>query len=176
MASKRRIMRNFVIKEISGVDSPAQVHARAAIMKREEPVADDVKARSDPGGDNRDTSEIRTKLRLGFENNRRAYPNVGDARNLGQAWLRLSRAERDAILAEEDTGEDPVFDHAELEKLDKREASILKGSIAISTIQALAELRCKADPRLTIEKARAEVRVIHRELARREREARQELT
>jgi hypothetical protein len=51
---------------------------------------------------------------------------------------------------------------------------ILKGNIAFSTIQALAELRRKANPRLTIEKARAEVRVIHGELARREREARLE--
>jgi hypothetical protein len=59
--------------------------------------------------------------------------------------------------------------------LDERAAAILKGSIASSTIQALAELRREADPRLTIEKARAEVREIHRELGRREREARQAL-
>lgn len=39
--NRRRIMKDFVIKELSAVDRPAQGHALAVLMKREEPAAKD---------------------------------------------------------------------------------------------------------------------------------------
>lgn len=38
---KKRIMRSLTIKELSGVDEPAQIHARALLMKRATPASPD---------------------------------------------------------------------------------------------------------------------------------------
>lgn len=50
MKGKKRIMRKFSIREISGVDVPAQRGARALIMKRGDPDDDPVKPKIDKAG------------------------------------------------------------------------------------------------------------------------------
>jgi hypothetical protein len=122
------------------------------------------------------------ELSARFDDQLRGRPHLSPEQAFAEAWQSLRPAARSAIrdeesgaYAERQAEEAALRGAAQSGRLDKHAAAILKGEIAISTIQALAELRRKADPKLTIEKARAEVRVIHRELARREREARQAL-
>jgi hypothetical protein len=186
MASKKRILRRFSIREISGVDSPAQIHARVAIIKRadddelgkaERPMSDEEIAAFDAHG----SGPAHDGLLAAYQDRLRGHPHLSPEQVFAETWRRLPYGQSAAIRDEESgayaarQAEEAALRAAALNgSLDKRAAAILKGSIASSTIQALAELRREADPRLTIEKARAEVREIHIELARREREARLE--
>jgi hypothetical protein len=112
--------------------------AKATILKRTEPV-DDVEAEGEAGFDDGvAVGDARARLRRSFEDKRRSYPNLSDAHNLGQAWLSLSRAERDAILAEEDSGDDPTFDH---ERVDV-------GKLASFALECSAAALQKAHPSL----------------------------
>jgi hypothetical protein len=103
----KRIMRRFVIKEISGCDKPAQIHARAVIMKRD--ASDDVEGK--PGfGDGVAAGDARARLRIAYENMKRSYPRLDDDTHLGWAWRSLSRSEQRAILEQDvDDSSDPTF-------------------------------------------------------------------
>jgi hypothetical protein len=142
--SKRRILRRFSINEISGVTAPAQKWARVAIMKRDAPAEDDAEGKA--GFDvNSATGEIRTRLRLAYENARRSYPSLTDASNLGFAWRSLSESERNAILEEDVGDEDPTFDH---EKVDV-------AKLADFLLECRAIAIGKAQPSLTREQTMA---------------------
>jgi hypothetical protein len=127
------------LKQFSDYTSP---QAKVAILKR-----DDVEAEGEAGfdGDKAGTGDIRAKLRLAYEDQRRSYPNLSDETHLGLAWRSLSESERDAILAEDVGGEDPAFPH---EKVDI-------GKLADFLLEVRAELIGKAQPRLTREQTMA---------------------
>jgi hypothetical protein len=165
----KRIMRSLKILEVSGVTLPANVHARAVIMKRADddvskavrPMSDEEEAAFDAHG----SGPMHDKLRANYDDQLRGRPHFSPEQAFAAAWQSLRPAERAAIRDEESgafaarQAEEAALRQAALAgRLDKRAAAILKGDIAFSTIQALAELRRKANPRLTIEKARAEVR------------------
>ena len=137
----KRIMRNFVIREISGVDRPAQAHARAAILKRA-----DVEGKAGFGDDDVPVGDSRTRLRLAYEGKRRSYPRLDNATHLGWAWRSLSNGDRTAILAEEDDGQDPTFDHENVDV----------GKLADFLLEVRAELIGKAQPLLTRAQSMAE--------------------
>jgi hypothetical protein len=112
------------------------------------------RSRSAPSVDDRDTSDSRSRLRLAYEDMRRSYPNLDDATYLGRAWRRISRGDRDAILAEEDAGEDPTFDHENVDvgkladfALECRAAAIRKAQPHLTPSQAFAAA-CDAKPEL----------------------------
>jgi hypothetical protein len=152
---KRRIMRAFKINEISGVDKPAQAHARAAIMKRDEP---DVEGK--PGFEI-DNGGARARLRMHVENQRRGRPGLSEAEAIAAGWRALSYKDRKAILAEEDTGDDPTFDYGnvDLQKL------------AELALKIQAELIGKAQPRLTREQRFAAACEAHPEIFKAARDA-----
>lgn len=102
------------------------------------------RSRSAPGVDDRDTSDSHTRLRLAYEDMRRSYPNLDDATHLGWAWRRISRGDRDAILAEEDAGEDPTFPH---ENIDHDKVDV--GKLASFVLECRAAALQKAQPLLT---------------------------
>jgi hypothetical protein len=89
--------------------------AKAVIMKRD----DDEQVDGVEAGIAIDNDPIRERLRRLYEDQRRSFPNLGDANALASAWRLLNRADRNALLAEEDDGEDPTFDHeiVDVEKL-----------------------------------------------------------
>src|ERR1700733_10114709 len=107
----KRIMRRFVIKEISGVNKPAQVHARAAIMKR----AGDGAAEGEAGFETSNEG-ARARLRMLIEHQRRSHPALSEAEAIAAGWRGLSYAHRNALLAEDDNGQNPEFDYQNLEK------------------------------------------------------------
>jgi hypothetical protein len=115
--------------------------AKAVIIKR-----DDVEAEGKPGfaSDTPAMGDSRTRLRLAYEDKRRAYPNLGDAHNLGLAWRSIGRGDRDAILAEEDAGEDPTFPH---ENIDPENVDL--GKLASFALECRAAALQKAQPCLT---------------------------
>jgi hypothetical protein len=86
--------------------------------------------------------------------------------------------DREAILAEEDDGKDPTFEHSEesgrLDKHATRTAAIAKANYAFHTVNAIAKQLREEDPRMTVEQARVQARSLNPELARKEREARLE--
>jgi hypothetical protein len=181
----RRIMRALKILEVSGCDRPANPACRAVIMKRADddvskavrPLSDEEEAAFDAHG----SGPAHDGLRARFDDQLRGRPHLTPEASFAAAWQSQRPVQRAAIRDEESgafaarQAEEAALRRTALAgRLDKRGAAILKGDIAFSTIQALAELRREADPRLTIEKARAEVRVTHPELARRERKARHE--
>jgi hypothetical protein len=144
----KRIMRRFVINEISGVDRPAQAHARAAIMKR----ADDELnggdewnvGRSRSGFETRiDTAATRAKLNLLYEDHRRSHPLLPDDHHRGLAWRDLADDEREAIL-EEDVGSSEPASKAE---------DVDLAALAEFALRCTAETIHKADPTLTRERA-----------------------
>jgi hypothetical protein len=164
---KRRIMRALKILEVSGVDRPAQQHARAATMKRDEP---DVEGKAGFGGD--DIEGIRARLRLAYEDHRRSCPNLGDAHNLGAAWRSLSRNDRSILLESDDGGEDPTFPHENLENVDKRDArtaAIAARHFATQLLTKHADEIRKAQLALSQAAARIEARRRFPEVAARER-------
>jgi hypothetical protein len=184
--AKRRILRRFSIGEISGVTLPANVHARAVIMKRHEPdVSKAIRpmtAEEEAAFDAHGSGPAHDGLLAAYQDRLRGHPHLSPEQVFAETWRRLPYGQSAAIRDEESgayaarQAEEAALRAAALNgSLDKRAAAILKGSIASATIQALAEVRCKADSNLTIEKARVAVRAIHGELARREREARQAL-
>jgi hypothetical protein len=91
---------------------------------------------------------------------------------LGQAWLSLSRGDRDAILAEEDAGEDPTFPH---ENIDRENVDV--GKLADFALECRAAAIRKAQPHLTPSQAFAAACDAKPELFKVVREARRaELT
>ena len=134
-----------------------------AIIKRDTP-ADEVEGESDSASE----ADFIERSSAGLKSTNAARGPISQRLTPELRRGEAKPADRRAILA------DHLGEGDDARNVDKREAAILNGTIATSTIQALAELRRKADPKLTIEKARAEVRETHRELARREREARLE--
>ena len=113
--TKRRILRRFSIEEISGGDSPAQAHARAVIMKREPDVEGKPGFEIGNGG-------ARARLRMLVENQRRGRPALSEADAVAAGWRGLSYADRNALLAEDDDGEDVTFDS---EKVDLQKLALL---------------------------------------------------
>jgi hypothetical protein len=175
----KRIMKKIRIDEISGVALPASQHSRVAIIKSARPVDPDEEAAFDAHG----SGPAHDALRDRYDDQLRSHPHRDPTENFAAAWAGMHPKARDAIRDEESgayaarQAEEAALREAALSgRLDKRAAAILKGEIAFSTIQALAEVRRKADPKLTIEKCRAAVRATHPELARREREARMALS
>jgi len=90
---KRRVMRRFVLKEVSAVDSPAQEHARAVIMKR----FDDTAKRFDASG----KGEMHNRLAVLYDTEMRGHPELTSEANFAAAWRKLTAAEQDRIRAEE---------------------------------------------------------------------------
>jgi hypothetical protein len=155
MGKKRRIMRDFSITEISGVDRPAQAHARAVIMKRDEP---DVEGKA---GFEIDNGGARARLRLLIENQRRGRPGLSEAEAIAAGWRSLSYKDRNALLAEDDDGQDLAFDH---EKVDV-------AKLADFLLEVRAELISKAQPLLSREKAYEKAVEQHPDVFRVSREA-----
>ena len=63
------------------------------ILKR-----DDVEAEGEAGFDDGVAVGDSTRLRHTYENQRRSFPNLGDAHNMGAAWRSLGRGDRQALL------------------------------------------------------------------------------
>jgi hypothetical protein len=173
----KRIIKKFVINEISGVFFPAAEPARVAIIKSARPIDEAEEAAFDAHG----SGPAHDNLRARFDDQLRGRPHLTPEAAFAAAWQSLRPGQRTAVRDEESGAyaarqaeEEKLRRAALADRLDKRAAATLKGNIASSTIQALAELRRKADPKLTIEKARVEVRTKHVELARRERTGRLE--
>jgi hypothetical protein len=172
---KRRIMRALKILEISSVDRPACEFARVAIIKRAD---DEVEGKSGFGTSN---EGARARLRLLIEHQRRSRPAFSEAEAVAAGWGALGYADRNALLAEDDNGQDPTFDpenadvqSGQLDKRAARTAAIAKANYAFHAVNVLAKQLCEEDPRMTIEKARVEARRLNPEWARKEREARLE--
>jgi hypothetical protein len=160
---RRRIMRDFRISEISGVDFPAQLHARAVIMKRHADT--EVEAAFDAVG----AGPAHDKLRARYDNENRGHPLRSAEANFANAWRSLRPSERDEIRAEE-SGE---AQRREAEETARVRASIdeLGKSVDISALADFA-LRCRADairkthPGMTKERAFLEAVGQHPEIFR----------
>jgi hypothetical protein len=160
---QRRIMRRFVINEVSGVDRPAQAHARAVIMKRHDEA--EVEAAFNASGSGR----MHDKLWRLYDNENRGHPFRSAEENFANAWRSLGPVERDEIRAEE-SGE---AQRREAEEAARVQASIddLGKSVDISALADFA-LRCRADairkthPDMTKERAFLEAVEQHPEIFR----------
>jgi hypothetical protein len=102
---KKRIMRSFRLTEISGVDSPAQVHAKVAIMKR---AADDVSKAIRPMSDEEEAAfdahgsgPMHDELRARYDNQLRGRPHLSPEQAFAAAFSSLSFGARDELRAEE---------------------------------------------------------------------------
>jgi hypothetical protein len=85
--------------------------AKAVILKR-----DDVEPEGEAGFDDGvAVGDSRTRLRHAYENQRRSFPNLGDAHNMGTAWRSLSRGDRQALVEAEAAAEDPTFPHENID-------------------------------------------------------------
>jgi hypothetical protein len=115
--------------------------AKGVIMKRD----DDVEGKAGFASDTPSAGDSRTRLRLAYADMQNSYPRLDDATHLGWAWRSLSDADRAAILAEEDDGQDPVFDRENVDV----------GKLADFLLEVRAELIGKAQPRLTRSQAMA---------------------
>jgi hypothetical protein len=133
---RRRIMRRFVINEVSGVDRPAQHHARAVIMKRHDDT--EVEAAFNATGE----GPAHDKLRARYDNENRGHPFRSAEENFANAWRSLRPVERDEIRAEE-SGE---AQRREAEEAARVRASVddLGKSVDISALADFA-LPCRAD-------------------------------
>jgi hypothetical protein len=100
----KRIMRRFVIKEISGCDRPAQAHARAVIMKRaddevsksERPMSDEEIEAFDAHG----SGPVHEKLRARYDDRLRSNTHLSPEEAFASAFRSLSFKDRDELRAE----------------------------------------------------------------------------
>jgi hypothetical protein len=160
---RRRVMRAFRISEISGVDHPAQAHARAVIMKRHDDA--EVEAAFNASGE----GPVHDRLWRLYDNENRGHPFRSADENFANAWRSLRPVERDEIRGEE-SGE---AQRREAEEAARVQASVddLGKSVDISALADFA-LRCRADairkthPRMTKERAFLEAVEQHPEIFR----------
>ena len=80
----KRIMRRFALKEISGVDRPAQQGARVVIMKRDDP----------------STTPMSDRLADRIDDYKRIYPHLADEDHYSMAWRDLSLSDRAKVRDE----------------------------------------------------------------------------
>jgi hypothetical protein len=139
--------------------------AKQAILKR-----DDVEGKT---GFEISNEGARARLRMLVENQRRSRPALSEAQAVAAGWRTLVYADRNALLAEDDNGQDPTFDpenadvqSGQLDKRAARTAAIAKANYAFHAVNVLAKQLCEEDPRMTIEKARVEARRLNPEWAR----------
>jgi hypothetical protein len=105
MASKKRILRRFSIREISGVDSPAQIHARVAIIKRaddelgkaERPMTAEEEAAFDAHG----SGPAHDGLLAAYQDRLRGHPHLSPEQVFAETWRRLPYGQSAAIRGEE---------------------------------------------------------------------------
>jgi hypothetical protein len=102
---KRRIMRSFRLMEISGVDSPAQIHARAAIIKRHDPGVDKAKrpmsAEEEDAFDAHGAGPVHEILRAKYDGQLRSYTHQSPEQAFAAAFRSLPSRARDELRAEE---------------------------------------------------------------------------
>jgi hypothetical protein len=168
----RRIMRSFLLKEISGVHKPAQAHARVAIMKRDFTPEESAAFNATGAGPTHD------RLRRLYDNNLRARPNMLPEDAFAAAWRLLSPSDRNEIRAEESgeaqaraTEEARLRASAKTKGLDMTKIDI--GALTLFALECAAEVLRKRDPSLTQEQAfaRAYSDPANREIAKMERAA-----
>ena len=142
--------------------------AKAVILKR-----DDVEPEGEAGFDDGvAVGDSRTRLRHAYENQRRSFPNLGDAHNMGTAWRSLSRGDRQALVEAEAAAEDPTFPH---ENIDHENVDV--GKLASFALECRASALQKAQPHMTPSQAFAAACEAKPELFKVVREARRpELT
>ena len=150
----RRIMRAFKLKEISGVDRPAQEPATARIMKRA-PEADGFNASG--------SGPMHDELRARFDDYRRGWPHLSGEQHFAMAWNRLTPTQRNQIRAEE-TPEWHQQQKAEVSRLresarstEKMSNNIDQGALAMFVMESAAEELRKREPQLTPEQAFAKI-------------------
>jgi hypothetical protein len=156
-----RIMRSFVISEISGVHLPAQQHAKVAIMKS---------AHDDSA------TPMSDRLAALVDNHRRGYPNLSDEQHYALAWQSLSLKDRNQIRAEE-SGE---WQKLQAEEARRRASAMRNKDLAMKTdLHALAMTALevasvairKNDPSLSAEQSFARAMAAHPDIAKIERES-----
>jgi hypothetical protein len=187
----RRIMRNFVISEVSCVDSPAQAHAKAVILKRAEVAYNTVRAAASnsvdkpKGYENMSLYEIQKMiqkageiaeetLQLKAEALRKSEPHLTEAQAFSKIYcdprnVHLRRAERNKN----------GFSEAYLPRSEKRYPPVARTEPAVEPDMAMGKLKESAaemrrqNPFLTPEQAFARIYSApeNRELVRAERNA-----
>jgi hypothetical protein len=163
----RRILRQFKIREISGVDRPAQAHATVAIMKRDDEMDQD-------GFNAHGNGPVHDRLRALFDNFVRGRPHLSNEQNFAAAWNMLSLSERNQIRAEE-TGEAARLRSPAT--IGKAEAmNIDTGALAMLALEGAATAIRKREPHLTREQcfSKAYLDPENREAVKAERQASRE--
>jgi hypothetical protein len=159
---KKRIMRRFSISEISGVDRPAQAHARVAIMKRadddevskvERPMSDEELAAFDAHGE----GPVHEKLRSKYDNQLRSFSHLSPEEAFAAAFRSLSFKDRNELRAEESgeaqarAAEDAARREAGLQGIDVGKVDL--AALADFALRTNAETLRKEHPALSREKA-----------------------
>ena len=139
----RRIMRRFALKEISGVDRPAQQGARVVIMKRDDPSA----------------TPMSDRLADRIDDFKRIYPRLSDEDHYAMAWSGLSLSDRAKVRDEESGAHQERIAEEERSRArsmrneDLSMKNIDTGALAMIALEGAAEALRKSNPSLTREQA-----------------------
>jgi hypothetical protein len=154
----RRIMRRFVINEISGVDRGAVEGATVRIMKRH---------------DSSSATPMSDRLAALVDNHRRGYPHLTFEQRYAFAWNMLSLKDRNQIRAEE-SGE---WQKLQAEEARRRASAMRKGmnvdihALAMTALECAAVAIRKNNPCLSEAQSFARAMTAHPDIAKIERES-----